>query len=36
MTREQRQTLLAKCYVALAEVDYDLRRWRETVRRTTR
>jgi hypothetical protein len=26
MTREQ-QTLLARCYVAIAEVDYDLRRW---------
>ena len=27
MTRDQRQSLLARCYVAMAEVDYDLRRW---------
>ena len=29
--REQQQTILARCYVAMAEVDYDLRMWRTEV-----
>ena len=29
--REHVQAVLARCYVALAMADYDLRRWRESV-----
>jgi len=29
--REYVRRILARCYVAMAEVDYDLRRWRESV-----
>lgn len=29
MTLEEMLRLEAKCYVALAEVDYDIRKWRE-------
>jgi len=27
------QEVLAKCYVAMAEVDYDLKKWREETGR---
>lgn len=31
MPRRQIQDLLAKCYIAIAEVDYDLREWRKDI-----
>lgn len=31
MTREQTRTLIAQAYVAMAEIDHDLREWREEV-----
>ena len=29
--REHVQAVLARCYVAMAEADYDLRRWADLV-----
>lgn len=34
--REHVQTMLARCYVAMSEVDYDLARWREVVQNPMR
>lgn len=33
VTKEKARELIARAYVAIAEVDYDLARWRETVAR---